>query len=146
MITIIEIKPDGDYSVSADIRKTVFVEEQGIPVKDEMDDHDAFSWHIILYADSVPAGSGRIYIENSIAKLGRVAVLKHERGKGYATVICKALIEVAKREKAACVTLNSQSYVASLYDKLGFVRCGAEFLEEGIPHIKMDLELAECSG
>jgi len=141
MITILEIKPNEDYSVSADIRKTVFVEEQGIPVEDEMDEHDAFAWHIVLFADGVPAGSGRIYIENSIAKLGRVAVLKKERGKGYATFICKALIDVAKRENATLVTLNSQSYVASLYDKLGFARCGAEFLEEGIPHIKMDMNL-----
>ncbi len=141
MIRIFEIKPNWDFSLSATIRKTVFVEEQGIPVEDEMDEHDSSAWHIVLSVDGVPAGCGRIYIENDIAKLGRVAVLKDERGKGYATIICKELIEVAKREKAKLVTLNSQSYVASLYDKLGFIRRGEEFLEEGIPHIRMDLDL-----
>ncbi len=141
MIKITEVKPGGDYSVSAAIRTTVFVEEQEIPIEDEMDEHDSSAWHIVLSVDGIPAGTGRIYIENDIAKLGRVAVLESERGKGYAIQICKELIEVAKKEKAKLVTLNSQSYVASLYDKLGFIRCGEEFLEEGIPHIRMDLEI-----
>ncbi len=141
MIKMVEIKPGEDYSKSATIRIKVFVEEQGIPVENEMDEHDAFAWHIVLYRDADPVGSGRIYIENDTAKLGRLAVMKHERGNGYATMICNALIEVAKRENAKLVTLNSQSYVASLYDKMGFIRCGDEFLEEGIPHIRMDLEL-----
>jgi predicted GNAT family N-acyltransferase len=143
MIKLVEIKPGEDYSTSAAIRITVFVEEQGIPIENEMDEHDAFAWHIILYTNNTPVGSGRIYIVDDTAKLGRVAVIKNERGKGYATMICNALIEVAKRENAKLVTLNSQSYVASLYDKMGFIRCGKEFLEEGIPHIRMDLDLGK---
>lgn len=106
-----------------------------------MDDYDALAWHIVLCEDGVPVGSGRIYMEDGAAILGRVAVLKEKRRQGYATMICRELIEVAKREKAKVVTLHSQSYAAELYDKLGFVRTGEEFFEEGIPHIRMDLEL-----
>lgn len=141
MTSIVEIGPGGDISVSAAIRKTVFVSEQGIPVEDEMDVYDAVAWHIVLLADGVPAGCGRITIENGIAKLGRVAVLKEKRRQGYATLICKALIDIARREKADMVTLHSQSYAAELYDKMGFVRVGEAFLEEGIPHIRMDITL-----
>lgn len=141
MLTLVEIKPSEDFSDSYEIRKTVFVEEQRIPIENEMDGLDAECFHIVLYNDAAPVGSGRLYIHDDIARLGRIAVLKNERGKGYATVICNALIDIARREKAKLVTLDSQSYVASLYEKLGFVREGGEFLEEGILHIKMNMQL-----
>jgi len=139
----VEIGPGGDISVSAEIRKTVFVGEQGIPLEDEMDEYDAIAWHIVLCEDGVPVGSGRIYMEDGAAVLGRVAVLKEKRRQGYATMICRELIKVARREKATLVTLHSQSYAAELYDKLGFVRVGEAFLEEGIEHIRMDLILGK---
>ena len=141
MLTLLEIKPNEDFSDSYEIRKTVFVEEQNIPIENEMDGLDAECFHIVLYNDAAPVGSGRLYIHDDIARLGRVAVLKDKRGKGYASDICNALIEIAKREKAKLVTLDSQAYVASLYEKLGFVSEGNEFLEEGIMHIKMNMDL-----
>lgn len=141
MLTLVEIKPNEDFSDSYEIRKTVFVEEQRIPIENEMDGLDAECFHIVLYNDATPVGSGRLYVHDDIARLGRVAVLQSERGKGYASDICNALIDIARREKAKLVTLDSQSYVASLYEKLGFVREGGEFLEEGILHIKMNMQL-----
>jgi predicted GNAT family N-acyltransferase len=141
MLTLFEIKPNEDFSVSYEIRKTVFVEEQNIPIENEMDGLDAECFHIVLFNETAPAGSGRLYIKNDIARLGRVAVLKGARGKGYASVICKALIDIAKREKSKCITLDSQAYVSSLYEKLGFIRDGDEFMEEGIPHFKMDMDI-----
>lgn len=141
MLTFIEIKPNEDFSTSYAIRKTVFVEEQNIPIENEMDGLDAECFHIVLYKNAAPIGSGRLYIHDNIARLGRVAVLKDERGHGYASEICKALIDIAKREKAKLVTLDSQAYVASLYEKLGFIPEGEEFIEEGILHIKMNMDL-----
>lgn len=143
MLSFIEIKPNEDFSASYEIRKTVFVEEQNIPIENEMDGLDSVCFHIILYNDVAPVGSGRLYVHLHVARLGRVAVLQNERGKGYATLICKALIDIAKRENAKRVTLDSQAYVVPLYEKLGFISEGDEFLEEGIPHVKMNLELCE---
>lgn len=143
MLSFIEIKPNEDFSASYEIRKTVFVEEQNIPIENEMDGLDSVCFHIILYNDAAPVGSGRLYVHLHVARLGRVAVLQNERGKGYATLICKALIDIAKRENAKRVTLDSQAYVVPLYEKLGFISEGDEFLEEGIPHVKMNLELCE---
>ncbi|HZK39518.1 MAG TPA: GNAT family N-acetyltransferase [Clostridia bacterium] len=143
MLTFVEIKPNEDFSSSYEIRKAVFVDEQNIPIENEMDGLDAKCFHIVLYDDAAPIGSGRLYINHDSARLGRVAVLQNERGKGYATLICKALIDIAKRENAKRITLDSQSYVVPLYKKLGFISEGDEFLEEGIPHFKMYMELSE---
>ncbi|NLX94028.1 MAG: GNAT family N-acetyltransferase [Clostridiales bacterium] len=141
MVSPVEIKPNEDFSASYEIRKTVFVEEQNIPIENEMDGLDSECFHIVLYEDAAPIGSGRLYIHDDIARLGRVAVLKDKRGKGYASVICNALIDIARREGAKVATLDSQAYVASLYEKMGFIRDGDEFLEEGILHIKMNMQL-----
>ncbi len=143
MLTFTEIKPNEDFSACYEIRKTVFVEEQNIPIENEMDGLDPICFHIVLYNDAAPVGTGRLYIHNNIARLGRVAVLQNGRGKGYATAICKALIDIAKRENTKRVTLDSQAYVVPLYEKLGFISEGNEFLEEGILHYKMNMELCE---
>ena len=51
-------------------------------------------------------------------------------------------IQVAKeRLQAEKVVLEAQTYARGLYEKAGFVQTPAEFLEDGIPHIQMTLEL-----
>jgi len=37
--------------------------------------------------------------------------------------------------------LNAQAYVAGFYRKFGFVARGEEFIEAGIPHVKMVAKL-----
>ena len=39
------------------------------------------------------------------------------------------------------MVLEAQTYARGLYEKAGFVQTSAEFLEDGIPHIQMTLEL-----
>ena len=54
----------------------------------------------------------------------------------------KAAIQVAKsRFSAETITIKAQTYARSLYEKLGFEQISEEFLEDGIPHIKMQLKL-----
>ena len=43
--------------------------------------------------------------------------------------------------QAEKVVLEAQTYARGLYEKAGFVQTSAEFLEDGIPHIQMTLEL-----
>ena len=35
------------------------------------------------------------------------------------------------------VRIESQTYAAKMYEGLGFVQIGEEFLEDGIPHVQM---------
>ena len=49
----------------------------------------------------------------------------------------------AVRDKlgADMITIEAQVYARSLYENLGFRQTSEEFLEDGIPHIQMQLEL-----
>ena len=131
------INPGGDYSQAEQVRYAVFVEEQGVPHENEMDEHDRHAHHAVLLERGEPVGCGRIYFAGGAAKLGRVAVLPGHRRKGHAMKICGALIDIAASHDIKRIVLHSQAYAAPLYEKLGFERVGGEFLEENIPHFKM---------
>ncbi|MCL1858529.1 MAG: GNAT family N-acetyltransferase [Oscillospiraceae bacterium] len=142
MTSINIIYPGDDFSEAMKIRIPVFVEEQGVPQENELDDNDKISYHVLLYENEIPVACGRLYLTNKTAHIGRVAVLKKYRRKGYATIVCKSLINLAvSLKKADIITLDAQTYVVELYKKLGFKVVGDEFLEENIPHFKMILEI-----
>jgi len=141
MTSIKIIKPGEDLSEAMKIRIPVFVEEQNIPKENELDKNDKISYHAVLYDNNVPVACGRLYYTDNIAHIGRVAVLKQYRRKGYATTVCKKLIDIAISHKTNDITLDAQKYVVGLYEKLGFKVVGDEFLDENIPHFKMELKI-----
>jgi predicted GNAT family N-acyltransferase len=137
------INPGEDYSETMKVRYPVFVEEQGVPLENEADEYDKSAYHIVFsdLLNGVPVACGRIYFLGNSAKLGRVAVLKEYRRKGLATEICSKLIALAVSHKAENVIIHAQTYIAGLYEKIGFIREGGEFSEENIPHVKMTLKI-----
>lgn len=53
-------------------------------------------------------------------------------------------IKLAKEElHASAIGLEAQVYARTLYEKQGFVQTSEEFLEDGIPHIEMKLQLED---
>ena len=136
------IMPDEDFSDAAKVRIPVFVEEQKVPQERELDENDKISYHAVLYEDEIPVACGRLYFTTDDAHIGRIAVLKESRRKGYATEICKKLINLAiSLNKSDIITLDAQTYAIELYKKLGFKVVGDEFLDENIPHFKMILKI-----
>jgi predicted GNAT family N-acyltransferase len=140
------INPGGDYSEAMKVRYTVFVEEQGVPYENEIDEYDKIAYHVVIVmlngdAPDTPIGCGRIYFKGNAAKLGRVAVLPEHRRKGYAIKICGELINIAASHDINQIILHSQTYAVPVYEKLGFICEGEEFLEEDIRHYKMVLEI-----
>lgn len=124
------------------IRVEVFVVEQKCAYQ-EVDDFDKDSYHlwfededeIIAYARVLPKG---LTFPNE--SIGRVLSVK--RRMGFASLIVSEAIKVAKEKlKAKKITIEAQVYARKLYEKLGFKQRSEEFLEDGIPHIKMELDL-----
>ena len=121
------------------IRETVFVREQGVPPALEMDGEDAHCDHALAFAEDGKAiGTGRLLPDGHI---GRMAVLQEWRGNGVGALLLQALIEQARRRGHACVRLNAQVYAIGFYRRYGFEVSGSEFMEAGIPHLAMQLEL-----
>ena len=67
-----------------------------------------------------------------------------ERGRGFGAEILREGIRVAKEEmKADKIFIEAQCYAIGFYEKAGFYVSSEEFLEDGIPHVEMMLELKE---
>jgi predicted GNAT family N-acyltransferase len=118
------------------VRHTVFVEEQGVPVEEERDKHDAASVHFLARdASGHPIGTARLL---GSGRIGRVAVLREWRGRGLGRALMAAVMAEARRCGMKRLHLHAQVQTIPFYESLGFVVCGNEFEEAGILHREME--------
>ena len=122
-----------------DIRRRVFVEEQGVSPANEFDDIDREALHFLAWLDDAAVGTARLYGEGGVARIGRVAVLASVRGRGVGSAIMEQALLEARRLGYAEVVLHAQTRVRSFYGRLGFRAEGEIYEEEGIPHQSMRL-------
>jgi predicted GNAT family N-acyltransferase len=73
--------------------------------------------------------------------IGRVAVIRHWRGKGVGTALMQAILREARRRGLPVVDLDAQVKAVEFYERLGFAAEGPEFMDAGIPHRHMRLAL-----
>jgi predicted GNAT family N-acyltransferase len=143
-MTYIEI---GDWPLMQNaaqvVRTAVFVQEQGISPEDEWDADDAIALHaVLLDINGAPMGNARLLQPTAnVAKVGRMAVLKEARGRGYGVRLLQALVLEARRRGNKEVRLSAQRSAEGFYTAYGFSIVGEPFDEVGIPHVEMRLAL-----
>ena len=122
------------------VRFEVFVREQGVPEALEWDGLDQECQHVVARdASGAAIATGRLLPDGHI---GRMAVLRDWRRRGVGTAVLAELIRIARSHGHVLVVLHAQSYVTQFYARMGFVVTGAEFMEAGIPHVKMQMAVA----
>jgi len=119
------------------IRKSVFVEEQNVPLELEIDEHDETATHFLLRDGETPLATARLLEKHGLAKIGRVAVLREARGRGLGLAVMQAVLDEARRQGFKEAILDSQTYAIPFYERLGFAAEGEEFDDAGIPHFLM---------
>ena len=124
------------------LRNEVFVVEQNCVYQDA-DNKDEASFHLagwqadklVAYCRILPPGIA--YTESSI---GRVVVSPAYRRFGYGRKLMEQSIEFSL-ENFNCkkITISAQYYLEKFYQSLGFMTIGESYLEDNLPHIKMQL-------
>lgn len=136
------IAPTDDIATCRALRRIVFIEEQGVPEVDEIDDLDDQAIHLLALRDGRAVGSARLLVLGDTGKIGRVCVLADQRGTGLgAALIRAALDQFRSLQGITRAKLGSQSHAIGFYEKLGFAPYGPEYLDAGIPHRDMVLDL-----
>lgn len=141
-----QLKKFADLSVSElyqilQLRSEVFVVEQDCVYQD-LDGKDQKALHILGLKENKIIAYSRIfkpadYFEN--ASIGRVVVKENERKFGYGHDLMKFSIDAIKSEyHQEKITISAQLYLKKFYESHGFVQIGETYLEDGIPHIRMD--------
>lgn len=131
---------ENDLTDAINIRRKVFIEEQQVAEEIEIDGMDPYAIHAVAYVENKAVATGRIIYDGDTYKIGRVAVLKEERGKQYGDFIMRMLIDKAFLHGAQEVILGAQLHAVGFYEKLGFEPYGEVFSEAGIEHIHMKLK------
>ena len=118
------------------LRRAVFVEEQSVPEEEEFDSFDSMSRHVVIAANNVALGTGRLAPDG---RLGRISVAKGHRQKGLGRFLVRALLKEAQRLNFPSVYLHGQLHALGFYEQLGFMAEGEEFMECEIAHRRMSL-------
>ena len=122
------------------IRTAVFVEEQRIAEDLERDGKDEGALHFLATVSGRgPVGTGRLLPDGQI---GRLAVLAEERRGGIGRRLLDAALASARARGDRAVWLNAQLDARGLYEGAGFEAVGEPFLEAGIRHIRMELDIS----
>jgi ElaA protein len=117
------------------LRESVFVVEQQCAYQ-ELDGRDLEpgTRHVWVDSPDGPVGYLRILDEGDHARIGRVLVAPHKRGLGLSDALVRAaLVAIGPRASV----LDAQSPLTPWYETYGYVRAGADFLEDGILHTPM---------
>lgn len=133
------------------VRRSVFVEEQGVDEDIEYDDFDdpgADATHFVAYADGDPIGAARLRpaggaapesaaADPAVGKVERVAVAADRRGEGWGRRLMAAVETRAAEAGFGRLALHAQTHVREFYERLGYDAHGDVFEEAGIPHVAM---------
>ena len=120
------------------IRSKVFVEEQQVPMEEEVDGYDPQCVHVIARIDDQTVGTARLLPNHYI---GRMCVLQEYRGLGVGGRMLSFLLEHAREQQIPSLMLNAQLTALPFYRKYGFEADSDTFIEAGIEHKHMTLTL-----
>ena len=120
------------------LRVNVFVVEQCCPYP-ELDDKDQSALHLCFREEGELAAYLRIMdrgVSSEYVTLGRVISARRRQGLGSA-LLREGIRQAEERFGAESIYLEAQVYAIPFYEKQGFRVISEEFLEDGIPHVKM---------
>lgn len=134
-----ELGQDRLYDVLA-LRCRVFVLEQG-PFLDP-DGVDRHCWHLLL-----PGADGALHaylrvvdpgVKYAEPSIGRVVTSPEVRGTGLGRrLVAEGVARCVAAWPGQGIRISAQSRLQRFYEEAGFVRDGADYLEDGIPHVEM---------
>ena len=118
-------------------RTEIFLLEQKIICQD-FDGEDYSALHCFIEDNGKVLAYLRAYkIDETTAKIGRVLTITHGIGLGK-ELMNKSMPIILEKFNGLKITLNAQSYAKGFYEKCGFKVVSNEFLEENVPHLKME--------
>ncbi|TDQ28671.1 GNAT family N-acetyltransferase [Tenacibaculum caenipelagi] len=122
------------------LRSEVFVIEQDCVYQD-LDGKDVKALHVLGEKEGKIVAYTRLFNSGEYfdtPSIGRVVVKESERKYGYGHDLIKASIKaIVDSYSETTITISAQTYLQKFYESHGFKQVGEEYLEDGIPHIRM---------
>ena len=133
---------EGELQEAFEVRRRVFVDEQGIDEKLEWDGRDGEALHMVVKDGERVIGTARVlFLHDKQAKIERMAVLESFRNRGIGRGIISFLNEELKKRAVEQAVLHAQYTAVGFYQACGFKETGLPFWEADIKHIRMERRL-----
>jgi predicted GNAT family N-acyltransferase len=141
-----EVRPARDADevrAALALRHEVFVVEQGVPLAEEIDEHDETdALHLVAVdEDRRVVATCRLVGEGDTIKLGRVAVAAAARRRGIASRLLAEGEAHARELGGRRIALAAQTDALALYERAGYAPYGGRFMDAGIEHQMMEKHL-----
>ena len=121
MVYVKQVTSAAELAQAQQIRRQVFVEEQGIPAELEYDGADLSAIHVLAYQGEEAVATGRLLPEQDGAGiLGRIAVVAGVRGQGIGGHVVRQLEQCAAAAGVQRLTLHPHAYLEKFYTDLGY--------------------------
>jgi len=135
--TLAELDPATLYGILA-LRSAVFVVEQNCVFLDpDGRDLEPDARQLWIEHDGAVVATLRLVRDpDGSARIGRVATAVSARGARFAAALMRHALALVPDVD---VVLGAQSYLEDWFAQFGFVRDGADYVEDGIPHLPMRL-------
>ena len=134
---------DADLERALEVRRAVFVEEQGVSKDVEYDGLDAGALQLIVSHDGLAVGTARVrFPKPGMAKIERMAVLGPYRRRGVGQEILCFLTAELRERQVETIVLHAQYPVIAFYESSGYRVTGTPFIEAGIKHVEMQRDLS----
>lgn len=141
-VAIERVETEAKLADALDVRRAVFVDEQGVPEDRELDGRDDEATHFVAYLEDEAVGAARLReYDDATGKAERVAVLEAHRDEGIGRALMDALEAAAREAGYERVLLHAQVPVVEFYEYLGYEVTSEEFEDAGIPHREMEKPL-----
>lgn len=137
-LSILRVPAGSDlFELAAQLRRRVFIEEQQVPEADEWDGRDQQAGHWVALYQGNLVGTLRVLWLEPHVKLGRFAIRKDCRGRGFGQALFRQVLmdlQTAGRQK---FFLEAQMDRIHFYQHYGFTTIGEPYMDAGILHQAM---------
>jgi predicted GNAT family N-acyltransferase len=118
MVDVRRTSGEDEWKKHLEIRKAVFIDEMGIPEKEDRDKYDTSAKCYLAFNGAQAIGTARFRETSKGMKIERVAVLPEFRNKGVATAIVQEIIKDIPKELV--IFAQVQDETTGFFEKLGF--------------------------
>ncbi|WP_155816038.1 GNAT family N-acetyltransferase [Sphaerochaeta globosa] len=116
------------------VRRSVFVKEQGVSESIDFDGKDGLCAHLLLLFGDDAVGTLRIRVTENGTKLERISIVREYRKQGLGELLVRCALALAEGP----VYIHAQVQSEGFYQRLGFVVQDQRiFYEADIPHKTM---------
>lgn len=131
-----------EYESELELRDKVLRKPLGMNISDDNLEIEINDYHICSLIDSKVVGTLLLRkFNSSTLQMKQVAVDKSFRNKNIGRNLISFAENFAKDNGFTKIILNARKTAIPFYEKIDYLKIGAEFIEVGILHIKMTKDL-----